>query len=254
MSMLYGYCFGVELTVDNVISEYFFDHFHLSLSIAGILGSIFGLMNLFTRASGGVISDLAGKPFGMRGRLWALWTIQTLGGVFCLIMGLVEHSLAATMGIVIIFSVFCQQACGLSFGVVPFISKRSYGMVSGFVGSGGAVGGAVTQALFFSSLPLTVPQGLIWMGVMTIAVTALLFLMYFPMWGGMICPAKKGVTEEDYYLAEYTPEERASGMHSASLKFAFESRSQRGERSQRGKSVEQPAVQPTTDSAKSINV
>jgi hypothetical protein len=47
------------------------------------------------------------------------------------------------------------------------------------------------------------------MGVMTIAVTALYMLMYFPMWGGMFAKAKEGVTEEDYYLAEWTPEERA---------------------------------------------
>ena len=53
-------------------------------------------------------------------------------------------------------------------------------------------------------------------------------LMYFPMWGGMCYKPKPGVTEEDYYLAEFTAEERASGLHANSLKFAFESRSQRG--------------------------
>jgi NNP family nitrate/nitrite transporter-like MFS transporter len=47
------------------------------------------------------------------------------------------------------------------------------------------------------------------MGVMTIGVTALYMLMYFPMWGGMFMKAKEGVCEEDYYLAEWTPEERA---------------------------------------------
>jgi NNP family nitrate/nitrite transporter-like MFS transporter len=44
----------------------------------------------------------------------------------------------------------------------------------------------------------------------------------------MFAKAKEGVSEEDYYLAEYTPEERASGLHTDSLKFAYESRSQRG--------------------------
>jgi hypothetical protein len=29
------------------------------------------------------------------------------------------------------------------------------------------------------------------------------------MWGGMFTKAKEGVVEEDYYLAEWTPEERA---------------------------------------------
>lgn len=169
-------------TVDNVISQYLYDQFHLELHVAGMLGSVFGLLNLFSRPSGGVISDMAAKRWGMRGRLWVLWIIQTLGGVFCLVMGLVSHSLPATMGILIIFSLFCQQSCGLSFGVVPFVSKRSTGLVSGFVGSGGNVGGAVTQAIFFTYANLSVPQGFFWMGVMTIGMTALYLTMYFPMW------------------------------------------------------------------------
>jgi len=65
--------------------------------------------------------------------------------VFCLLMGLTSNSLGATMAILVVFSIFCQQSCGLSFGIVPFVSKRSTGLVSGFVGSGGNVGGAVTQ-------------------------------------------------------------------------------------------------------------
>lgn len=65
------------------------------------------------------------------------------------------------------------------------------------------------QALFFTYTGLSTPDGFKWMGVMTIAVTALYMLMHFPMWGGMFTKAREGVTEEDYYLAEWTPEERA---------------------------------------------
>jgi NNP family nitrate/nitrite transporter-like MFS transporter len=46
----------------------------------------------------------------------------------------------------VIFSIWCQQSCGLSFGVVPFVSKRSTGLVYGLVGAGGNAGAAVTQA------------------------------------------------------------------------------------------------------------
>lgn len=224
----YGYCFGVELTVDNVLTAYFFDQFGLSLEMSGLIAALFGLMNIFTRATGGILSDIAGKYWGMRGRLWTLYIIQSLGGVFCVVLGLVAYNLTATIVVVIIFSVFCQQACGASFGVVPFVSKRSTGLVYGIVGAGGNGGAALTQAIFFTYTSWTVYQGFVWMGVMTIGMSTLYFLTYFPMWGGMFCPAKKGVSEEDYYLGEYTAEEQAAGLASASLKFAMSSRSNRG--------------------------
>jgi NNP family nitrate/nitrite transporter-like MFS transporter len=120
----------------------------------------------------------------MRGRLWALWIIQTLGGVFCLLLGIapVYNSLLATMIILVIFSIWCQQACGLSCGVVPFVSKRSTGLVYGLVGAGGNTGAAVTQAIFFTYLPLTPTQGFFWLGIMVIGMTAMYMGVYFPMW------------------------------------------------------------------------
>ena len=70
---------------------------------------MFGLMNLFSRASGGMLSDLAALRFGMRGRIWALWIIQSLSGAFCIGMAYCSLSLNATIGLMVIFSIFCQQ-------------------------------------------------------------------------------------------------------------------------------------------------
>lgn len=232
MFLNYGYCFGVELTVDNIIVTYLYDQFHMSLVTAGGLGALFGLMNLFSRASGGALSDLVAIRFGMRGRLWNLFTIQMLGGAFCLIMGYVDYSLTATIIVMIIFSIFCQQACGATFGVVPFISRRAYGVVSGCVGAGGNVGAIVTQVIFFAgsqySPVMTTQKGLVWMGVMIMAVTCTLSLVHFPMWGSLFFPGNPNVTEEDYYLKEWTADEIAMGLHTGAMKFAMESRSQRG--------------------------
>ena len=59
-----------------------------------------------------------------------------------------------------------------------------------------------------------------WLGVVIIVVACLgVAPIYFPQWGGMLCPPKKGVTEEDYYYGEYTPLEREQGMHLAASKF-----------------------------------
>ena len=66
--------------------------------------------------------------------------------------------------------------------MVPFVSKRSTGLVSGFVGAGGNAGGAVTQAIFFTYSALPSDKAFVWMGVMSIGMTALYLLMYFPQW------------------------------------------------------------------------
>lgn len=91
------------------------------------------------------MSDLMAKRFGMRGRLWWLWSCQTIGGFMCLSLGLVSTNFTATIVILVFFSVFIQGACGATFGVVPFVSKRALGLVCGFVGGGGSAGSAITQ-------------------------------------------------------------------------------------------------------------
>jgi NNP family nitrate/nitrite transporter-like MFS transporter len=64
----------------------------------------------------------------------------------------------------------------------------------------------------------------------------------------MFFAAKPGVTEEDYYMSEYTAEERAQGLHNNSLKFAMESRSERGWSS----SGKDPAAKPVHVAAGTI--
>lgn len=75
MFVQYAACFGVELTVNNVAATYFSEQFDLSTTNAGMVASLFGLMNLFARSLGGFWS---GEHYG------AFTFTPTLAGVACL--------------------------------------------------------------------------------------------------------------------------------------------------------------------------
>ncbi|MCO5554597.1 hypothetical protein L7F22_008128 [Adiantum nelumboides] len=229
LGMIYGFCFGVELTVDNVIAEYFFDKFELSLFLAGVMASLFGLANFVTRPFGGALSDFIGRRYGMRGRLWVLWILQTIGGVFCIILPMAD-SLGPAVAVMLVFAIFCEGAGGATTSIIPFVSRRSLGLVSGISGAGGNAGAMILQLLFFTSPSISTDKGLTNMGMMSIGCTLVVATLYFPQWGGMFFGPSKNVnaTEEAYYGREWSSVEEAKGMNQASMRFAQNSKGERG--------------------------
>ena len=79
LTIAYAACFGVEITVDNFAASYFHDDYKATLIFAGLLASIFGWINIFARALGGIVSDKVGRRYGFNGKV-SLLAILIIAG------------------------------------------------------------------------------------------------------------------------------------------------------------------------------
>ncbi|MDP9055040.1 MAG: MFS transporter [Acidobacteriota bacterium] len=152
--LIYGACFGMELTIDNIAALYFTDNFHLGLTAAGMVAASFGMMNIFARALGGIVSDRCHRKAGLRGRALLLG-----GTIFCEGLALMLFSqmrwLPLAIGAMMLTGLFIKMSNGATYAVVPFVNRKALGAVAGIVGAGGNVGSVLASFLFKGSMPWT---------------------------------------------------------------------------------------------------
>ncbi|KAF9272522.1 High-affinity nitrate transporter 2.1 [Mortierella alpina] len=146
----YGCSFGLELAVDNIIGEFFHSHFGLSQTTSGMLGSIFGLMNIFSRASGGMLADYVNTLIGegVQGRMLVHFCILVLEGAFLIGFSFAMGALSSSLVVLVLFSYFVQAGCGTTFSIVPFANPKSMGAVYGLIGAGGSIGSILFNYAF----------------------------------------------------------------------------------------------------------
>ncbi len=147
--VVYGCCFGIELTMLNVLSIYFQDKFELTLLAAGAIAGSFGLMNLFARTLGGALGDKFGQKWGLQGRVSWLFVALFLEAIALMCFSQMQVFAVAIIAL-LTFSLFVQMAEGATFAVVPFINRKAIGSVSGIVGAGGNVGAVLAGFMFKS--------------------------------------------------------------------------------------------------------
>ncbi len=173
--VIYGACFGVELTINNVAALYFAEYFEMGLATAGLAAACFGLMNLFARSLGGYFGDVFGGKSGLRGRVrWLFAALLCEGLALMLFSQMTVLTLAIPA--MILFSLFTQMSEGATFSVVPFVNKRALGSVAGIVGAGGNAG-AVAAGFLFKELDT--PQALLILGGVVTGVSFMAFLVRF---------------------------------------------------------------------------
>ena len=175
--VIYGACFGIELTVNNIAALYFKDYFDLGLKGAGIVAGLFGLMNIFARTLGGAFGDRAGRKRGLKGRVAFLGVVLAGEG-----LALILFSRMAVLPVAILtlvsFSLFVQMSEGATFSVVPFINRKALGSVAGIVGAGGNAG-AVAAGFLFRMEGLPWPRALLILGAIVACTSSLTLLVRF---------------------------------------------------------------------------
>lgn len=177
LALVYGACFGIELTIDNVAALYFTDSFHLSLTVAGVVASTFGMMNLFARALGGIVSDRCNRRWGLRGRVWLLGGTIGAEGLAMLLFSQMRW-LPLAIATMMLTGLFVKMSNGATYSVVPFVNKRALGAVAGIVGAGGNLG-AVLAGFLFKTPSLTYPQAFMILGLCIAACSVLTLAVRF---------------------------------------------------------------------------
>jgi NNP family nitrate/nitrite transporter-like MFS transporter len=177
LALAYAVCFGMEITFDNIAALHFVQEFNLSQSSAGFWAGVFGFMNIFARALGGIFADRVGKKYGMRGKGLLLASVLLLEGA-----GLILFAQAGSFTMAIIsmisFALFLKMANGATYAITPFINEKNVGLVSGVVGAGGNVGGMLFGFLF-KSKSITYVDAFGYIGMIVIAVSLLVLVTRF---------------------------------------------------------------------------
>ncbi|MBC7982657.1 MAG: MFS transporter [Candidatus Obscuribacterales bacterium] len=149
----YAACFGVELTVHNIAAIYYVDRFGLDLKTAGLYVGAFGLLALFARSMGGMLSDRIARTRGLDGRTATLFILILAEGLGLMTFAKMDAPLMA-LSAMVVFGLFTHMACGATYALVPLINRKALGGVAGIIGAGGNVG-AVAAGFLMKGVPTT---------------------------------------------------------------------------------------------------
>ena len=174
--VIYAACFGMELTIDNIAALYFTDYFGLGLTAAGFVAGSFGMMNIFARALGGIVSDRFYRRWGLKGRALLLGATICAEGLALMLFSQMA-SLTLAIAAMMLTGLFIKMSNGATYALVPFVNKRGLGAVAGIVGAGGNVGSVLAGFLFKGAMPWT--QALLVLGAAITAVSVLVFAVRF---------------------------------------------------------------------------
>lgn len=131
--MLYSCSFGAELSFNSILVSYYSKNFpNLGQTECGQWAAMFGLLNIFSRPLGGIVSDAIYKRCQTiwAKKIWLLFLGVTAGS-FSLAIGLTNPKSEVMMfGLFATMALFTQAANGATFSIVPHVYPSANGKLS----------------------------------------------------------------------------------------------------------------------------
>jgi NNP family nitrate/nitrite transporter-like MFS transporter len=193
----YVVTFGAELAVISMLPMFFQKTFEMTPVMAGLFGSMFAVLNFFSRALGGYVSDRT--PTRKLAHL--IYLAGVTGGFVLMSMITAQWPLALAVAVVFICAMFVTGGCGTTFALIPFVKRRITGNVAGYAGAYGNVG-----AVVFTSAYVTMTDSQFFLMIGASAAAVFLFCLFF-----LKEPA--GAFAKEYHLSSVDREMMAGGGH-----------------------------------------
>jgi NNP family nitrate/nitrite transporter-like MFS transporter len=193
----YVVTFGAELAVISMLPMFFQKTFEMTPVMAGLFGSMFALLNFFSRALGGYISDRTPT----RKLAHMIYLAGVTAGFVMMSMITSEWPLAMAALVVFICAMFVTGGCGTTYALVPFVKRRITGNVAGYAGAYGNVG-----AVVYTSAYVTMTDSEFFLLIGGTAAAVFAFCFFF-----MKEPA--GAFAKEYQLSSVDKEMMAGGGH-----------------------------------------
>lgn len=124
--------FGSKLAVLSMLPIFFYKTFNqtqgLGMLDAGLLASSFVVTNVIARPAGGWLSDKMGRKLSL-----VLFSAGLAGGYLLMALISPQWSIALTVVVTLVCSIFMQAAEGAIFAFVPLVKRAITGEVAGIV-------------------------------------------------------------------------------------------------------------------------
>lgn len=148
--------FGLETAMDaalpGLITTLFQSKTFTAID-AAYAASMYGLLNLYARPLGGVVSDVLFSKYGLRGRVFWLLVTSFSQGIAMIGLGFYcnrSPTLSGVLWFIFLIGTTGFLANGANYGIPAIICPSAIGTVSGLVGAGGNLGGLLYLGIFLA--------------------------------------------------------------------------------------------------------